>query len=112
MHDSRRSVLVVLVAVLVIAGIGLVAWPEPARPQQPPQQPNPQPNPAQNSNGPPPPSQSQGNTPKPAPGQTGQEGMTKEQAQQLLGALDEMQRSESQKQHKVRVLRDRHGKDW
>ena len=39
MHDSRRSVLVVLVAVLVIAGIGLVAWPEPARPQQPPQQP-------------------------------------------------------------------------
>lgn len=81
-------------------------------PQQPPQQPQPQPNPSQSSSGPPPPSSSAGNTPKPAPGQTGQEGMTKEQAQQLLGALEEMQRSESQKQHKVRVLRDRHGKDW
>lgn len=86
--------------------------PKPGQQQQPPQQPQPQPNPAQNSSGPPPPSQSQGNTPKPSPGQTGQEGMTKEQAQQLLGALEEMQRSESQKQHKVRVLRDRHGKDW
>ena len=86
---------------------------EPQKSGQPPQpqQPPPQPSPSQSSSGPPPPSSS-GTTPQPSPGQVGQQGMTKEQAQQLLAALEEMQRSESQQQHKVRVLRDRHGRDW
>ncbi len=86
--------------------------PEPQKGQPPPQpqQSQPQSSPSQNSPGQPPPSA--GNTPQQQTPQSGQQGMTRDQAQQLLGALDEMQRAENQRQHKVRVLRDRHGKDW
>jgi len=91
--------------------------PKPKKPDQQkgqpppqPQQSQPQQSPSQNSSGPPPPSA--GNAPQQQSPQSGQQGMTREQAQQLLGALEEMERAESQRQHKVRVLRDRHGKDW
>jgi len=84
----------------------------PPPPEPPPSQ-NPSPSPSQpDSPGQPPPDPQSGGAPRPAPGTAGEQGMTREQAQQLLGALEEMQRSERQRQQKVRVLRDRRGKDW
>jgi Ca-activated chloride channel family protein len=39
-------------------------------------------------------------------------GMTREQAEQLLGSLQELERLERQRGQRVRVARERHGKDW
>jgi Ca-activated chloride channel family protein len=60
-------------------------------PQQTPQQP-----------------QNQPGTPPPQAGA----GMDRAQAEQLLGALEELQRLERQRQQRVRVLREKRGKDW
>jgi len=38
--------------------------------------------------------------------------MTREQAEQLLGALQELARSDQQRQHRVRVMREKRGRDW
>ncbi|MEO5617412.1 MAG: VWA domain-containing protein [Candidatus Eisenbacteria bacterium] len=82
-------------------------------PPEPPQKPDPSPSPsAPDSPKAPPPDPQSGGSPRPAPGSTGQQGMTREQAQQLLAALEEMQRADHQRQQKVRVLRDRRGRDW
>lgn len=48
----------------------------------------------------------------PPPPQGGGGQMTREQAEQLLGALQELARSERQRQHPVRVMREKRGKDW
>ena len=83
----------------------------PPPPDQPPK-PDPKPSPSNPNSGSPPPDPQSGGSPRPSPGSTGQQGMTREQAQQLLGALEEMQRADHQRQQKVRVLRDRRGRDW
>jgi Ca-activated chloride channel family protein len=81
--------------------------PQPSNPQpggtpQPPGNANPQPSPAPQAgpsqNGPPP--------------QGGAGGMTRAQADQLLGALQEVERSERLRQQKLRVMRQKRGKDW
>ena len=78
--------------------------PQNSSPQQ--QQPN---SPGQN---PPHPGQNPSGSPqKPQSGQGPQE-MSREQADQLLGALQELARADQQRQRKVRVLRERRGKDW
>jgi hypothetical protein len=38
--------------------------------------------------------------------------MTRAQADQLLGALQEVERSERLRQQKLRVMRQKRGKDW
>jgi hypothetical protein len=38
--------------------------------------------------------------------------MTRAQAEQILDALQEMQRMEQQRQRRVRVLQERRGRDW
>jgi hypothetical protein len=38
--------------------------------------------------------------------------MTRSQAEQILGALQDLQRAEEQRQRRVRVLRERRGRDW
>jgi len=82
--------------------------PSPPSPNNPGQQ-NPQPN-----QGSPPPQgapqqqpQNPGGQPPPTPG-----AMTRAQAEQLLGALQDLQRAEQQKKRKVRVMSERRGKDW
>jgi Ca-activated chloride channel family protein len=50
-------------------------------------------------------------TPPPQTG-SGPQSMSRQQAEQLLSALQEMQRAEQQRQQKVRVLRERRGRDW
>jgi Ca-activated chloride channel family protein len=62
------------------------------------QTPNPAPQTGPSQSGPPPPS--------------GAGGMTKAQAEQLLGALQELARADQQRQHRVRVMREKRGKDW
>jgi len=46
------------------------------------------------------------------PPEGGGGGMTRGQAEQLLGALQEAARSDRQRQHRVRVMREKRGKDW
>lgn len=89
--------------------------------QPPPQQPAPQPQPSPSQprpGGPQPqgPPQSQPQQPQPqmqqpAPPQSGQ-GMDRAQAERLLGALEELQRLERQRQQRVRVVQEKRGKDW
>jgi tetratricopeptide (TPR) repeat protein len=79
--------------------------PSPSQPGQSPQQ-NPQPNAGQA-----PPSQS----PQPSQQQQAQkpsQSMDRAQAEQILDALQELQRMDQQRQHKVRVLKERRGRDW
>jgi len=84
------------------------------QPQQPsPQQSNPKPNQAQSQNPPPnaPPAPQQ-NMPEaqqapPPPGS-----MDRRTAEQLLGSLSELERLEQQRLRKVRVVRERRGRDW
>jgi len=73
------------------------ATPDQQGPQQQPQQP-----------GPTPPSP-QAESPPPSRRPTG---MTKEQAEQLLGSLQELERLERQKTQRARAVRDRQGRDW
>jgi len=83
--------------------------PKPSPPQPSGGQPQPQnPQPQNSQNAPPNPG---GNSQKPQNG-GGTQQMTREQADQLLGALQELARADQQRQRKVRVLRDRRGKDW
>lgn len=85
--------------------------PEPSQPRPSPSQPQPQP--PQPAPGAPPPGAPQpapqrpGGEPPPAPGS-----MTRAQAEQLLGALQDLQRAEQQRRRKVRVMSERRGKDW
>jgi Ca-activated chloride channel family protein len=48
----------------------------------------------------------------PPPGSGGAPGMTRQQAEQLLGSLQELERLERQRAHRVRAMRERKGKDW
>jgi len=91
-----------------------------------PEQPNPQSNPKHQppqTGGQPQPSGGQGapqQPPQPQPSQSTQrptptspqEGMTRERAEQLLGSLEELERLEHQRMNKVRVMRERRGRDW
>jgi Ca-activated chloride channel family protein len=51
------------------------------------------------------------NPPPPPPPRQGQ-GLTRQQAEQLLGSLDELERLEQQRLNRTRVTRERKGKDW
>ncbi len=48
----------------------------------------------------------------PPPSQGGAPGMTREQAEKLLGSLEELERMERQRARQARVTRERKGKDW
>lgn len=84
--------------------------PEPSpRPEPRPNQPQPQ------SGGNPTPSM--GNPPPSPPPQAGPppqvgRGLDRRQAEQLLGSLQELERLEQQRMRRVRVMRERRGKDW
>jgi Ca-activated chloride channel family protein len=82
----------------------------PSPPQPQPSQPNPsQPqNPSQGAPPPQPPPPGQQPIPPPEMGR----GLDRRQAEQLLGSLQELERLEQQRMRRVRVLRDRRGKDW
>jgi Ca-activated chloride channel homolog len=95
---------------------------EAEQPQQQKNQPKPQPQPDPQQGAAQQPSQNGGQPPTPAP-QTGPSqgtpppqggggAMTREQADQLLGALKEVERSERQRQQKLRVLKEKKGRDW
>jgi len=77
--------------------------------------PDPEPQPSQPRTGAPQPSQAPPPDPTPQqqlpPPQMGQ-GLDRRQAEQLLGSLQELERLEQQRMRRVRVLRDRRGKDW
>jgi len=80
-------------------------------PQPKPSQPQPQPSQQQmGNNGQPPPQPSQPQ-PTPAPPEMGH-GLDRQQAEQLLGSLQELERLEQQRMRKVRVMRERRGRDW
>src|SRR5262245_32488736 len=82
----------------------------PPQPQPRPQQPQPQGGGNQNpQTGNPPPTPSP-QTPPPPP-EMGR-GLDRRQAEQLLGSLQELERLEQQRMRKVRVMRERRGKDW
>jgi Ca-activated chloride channel family protein len=77
------------------------AQPQGGGQQQPPGG-NPQPNPAPQA----------GPSPPGPPPSGGSEGMTRGQAEQLLGALQEVERNERLRQQRLRVKRERREKDW
>ncbi len=87
------------------------------RQQEPPPSPRPQqPQPQPQGSPPPTPPPSQG-TPQPdvappSPAPRPIQGMSREQAEQILDALQEMQRMEQQRQRRVRVLQEKRGRDW
>jgi Ca-activated chloride channel homolog len=81
--------------------------PQPKKPEPQPQQPQPQsgnPNQAAAPQPSPPPQMA----PPPRAGQ----GLDRQQAEQLLGSLQELERLEQQRMRRVRVMRERRGKDW
>jgi Ca-activated chloride channel family protein len=82
--------------------------PQPQPPSPQPSQPEPQggqsqPNPS--GSAPPP------ETPPPPPPEMGR-GLDRAQAEQLLGSLQELERLEQQRLRRVRVMRERRGRDW
>jgi Ca-activated chloride channel family protein len=86
--------------------------------QQQPQQPEPRPGEPEGSQGgsgeqqePPQPPQGSPSTSAPPPPRQG-EGLTRAQAERLLGSLEELERLEQQRSNRVRVMRERRGKDW
>jgi Ca-activated chloride channel family protein len=89
---------------------------QPSQSQSQPQQSNPQPGgnpqPPGNANPQPSPAPQTGPSQSGPPPQGGAGGMTRAQADQLLGALQEVERSERQRQQKLRVMRQKRGKDW
>ena len=96
---------------------------EAEQPKQKPQQQQPQPQPSepepggtpqssQNGGQPPTPAPQTGPSQTPPPSQGAGGAMTREQADQLLGALKEVERSERQRQQRLRVLNKKKGKDW
>ena len=87
--------------------------PKPDEQKNPQQQP--QPKPGQQGPQNPAPPQPQGPSPRPEDGPPqggGAPGMTKQQAERLLGSLQELERLEKQRAKKVRVMQDKKGKDW
>jgi Ca-activated chloride channel family protein len=88
------------------------------RQQQPEPSPKPEPRPNQPqpqsggssapSSGPPQPQPPPQNVPPPQAGH----GLDRRQAEQLLGSLQELERLEQQRMRRVRVMRERRGKDW
>ena len=42
----------------------------------------------------------------------GAAGLDRQQAEQLLGSLEELERLEQQRLRQVRVMRERRGRDW
>jgi Ca-activated chloride channel family protein len=87
---------------------------QPRSEKQSPPKPRPEPrpqggNPGPSSGAPSP----QGAVPPPPPStpRSGQ-GISRQQAEQLLGSLQELERLEQRRQHQVRVMRERRGKDW
>ncbi len=74
--------------------------------QSPPRPQDPQPQNAPNAPSP------QQNNPSPGPNGQGMPGMTKQQAEQLLSSLGELEKLEQARLKRMRVLRDRKGKDW
>lgn len=89
------------------------------QPQQQPQEPEPKPGESDGSQGgsgeqpepEPPPQQGQQSSQNPPPPRQG-EGLTRAQAERLLGSLEELERLEQQRSNRVRVMRERRGKDW
>jgi Ca-activated chloride channel family protein len=82
------------------------------QPQPSPSQPSPggqQPQPQQQRPSPGQPPQSQ-TTPQQRP--QPQRGMTREQADRILGSLEQLERLEQQRVRQVRVMREKRGKDW
>jgi tetratricopeptide (TPR) repeat protein len=78
--------------------------PKPSQPQSQASQPQ------QGNNGQPPPQPAPAQ-PTPAPPEVGR-GLDRQQAEQLLGSLQELERLEQQRMRKVRVMRERRGRDW
>jgi Ca-activated chloride channel family protein len=60
----------------------------------------------------PPPNAAQAPQPQPQAPSPGPDGMDRRTAEQLLGSLNELERLEQQRLRKVRVVRERRGKDW
>ena len=87
--------------------------PKPQSDQQQGQQPKPQPQQQGHQNAPQQP-QGQGQTPQEdqGPPQGGAPGMTKQQAERLLGSLQELERLEKQRARPTKVLQEKRGKDW
>jgi len=75
--------------------------PQPSSPT--PQGGGPQPQPQAQSPQPPPPQ---------SPPRRGAAGLDRQQAEQLLGSLEELERLEQQRLRQVRVMRERRGRDW
>jgi Ca-activated chloride channel family protein len=91
--------------------------PDDAEPEREDPQPEPRPSPSAPSQGPPPPQGGQSPAPEPQssgqnPPPRGTQGMDRAQAERLLGALEELQRLERQRQQRVRVMQEKRGKDW
>jgi Ca-activated chloride channel family protein len=80
--------------------------PNPSQPQSGGQ--TPQPQPSRPSSGQQPPQPQTGPSPRAEP----QQGMTKEQADRILGSLEQLERLEQQRVRQVRVMREKRGKDW
>jgi len=78
--------------------------PQPSQPQQQQQQGQPPPQPS--------PSQQQPQQAPPQPNSARNGAMTKEQADRLLNALQDLARSEQQKREPVRTVQERRGRDW
>lgn len=89
--------------------------PEPEPPKPSPSKPEPQKGPGQSPQNPgagnPPPSPSPQNGPPP-PGAGAGSRMNRSEAEQILDALQELARSDQQRQNRVKVNRERRGKDW
>jgi len=90
-------------------------------PQQPQAQPrpgggsgggNPQPRPGPTGAAPPQPQPGTPSPGPPAPSMQRSGAMNREQADRLLGALQDLERLEQQRRRQVRVMRERRGKDW
>ncbi len=94
--------------------------PQGGGPKSDPQQPQPQPQQSpQQGQGQPQPDQPQGNpadtksTPAPAPDAPGmQQPMTRQQAEQLLGSLGDLERIEKQERRRSKAMKEKRGKDW
>lgn len=76
-----------------------------------PEPPKPKPQSGQGQ-GAPPPSPAQPTAPRPQPQGGGAPGMTREQAERLLGSLGDLERLERQNRRRAQVQRERKGKDW
>ena len=83
-----------------------------SQPQPQPATPGGTPQPSAGGNHEPNPGQPAGPSQAGPPPSGGAGGMTRAQADQLLGALQEVERSERQRQQRLRVMRPKRGRDW